>query len=64
MNRLAGEFVESLTKEFWAKQAPVDNGPYTGAGQQTSRADHDDAVIKPACLPNRSFFDQPQNQEN
>jgi len=21
---LAGEFVESLTKEFWAKQAPVD----------------------------------------
>jgi len=24
MDGLAGEFVESLTKEFWAKQAPVD----------------------------------------
>lgn len=24
MDGLTGEFVESLTKEFWAKQAPVD----------------------------------------
>ena len=24
MDGLAGEFVKSLTKEFWAKQAPVD----------------------------------------
>jgi hypothetical protein len=41
-----------------------DDGPYTRPGQQTSRADRGDAVIDPTALPNRGFFDQPENQEN
>jgi len=31
MDGLAGEFVESLTKEFWTKQAPVDPARFAAA---------------------------------
>jgi hypothetical protein len=41
-----------------------DDDPYTRAGQQTGRADRNDAVIEPAGLPDGGFFDQPENQEN
>jgi hypothetical protein len=37
-----------------------DGGPYTRAGQQTSRADGDDPVIEPAGLSNRSFSTSPR----
>jgi hypothetical protein len=41
-----------------------DDGPYTRTGQQTSRADRYNAVIEPAALPNRNFFNEPENHEN